>query len=131
MVEKYIPFIILASVFVLFNLYILIKKILFLKQAISAVGIVKIAGAGSLSDGADGAYFQTVEFQTEKGEIITIHPTMGGSSDRGTKGAAVEVLYLKESPKDGVIKDFKNIWGFESIAFLIGLGGLFVYFKEI
>ena len=131
MIEKYIPFMILASVFVIFNLYILIKKILFLKQAISAVGIVKTAGVGSLSGGAKGAYFQTVEFQTEKGEIITIHSTMGSSSDRGTEGAAVEVLYLKESPEDGIIKDFKNIWGFESIVFLIGLCGLFVYFQEV
>lgn len=56
---------------------------------------------------------------------------MGSSSDKETEGSAVEVLYLKESPEKGVIKDFKNIWGFESIVFLIGFGGLLVYFQEI
>lgn len=71
MAEKYIPFIILTSVFTIFNLFVLIKKMLFLKHAISTVGIVKKSGEGSLSSGTEGTYFQTVEFQTEQGKVIT------------------------------------------------------------
>jgi len=131
MIEKYFPFMLLVSVFVLFHLYLLIKKYLFIKRAILTTAIVKSVGSGSLTNNSEGVYFQNVEFETEQGKRISISSFMGSSSDKTSKGSAVEVLYLSDEPENGVIKDFKNMWGFETIIFLIGFVALLVYFNEI
>ena len=131
MIEKYFPFILLVTVFALFNLYVFIKKILFIKRAILTTGIVKSVGSGSLSSNSEGVYYQDVEFETEQGKKISISTFMGSSSDKGTKSRVVKVLYLSDKPENGVIKDFKNMWGFEAIIFIISSIGLFVYFNEI
>ncbi len=121
----------LVSVFALFNLFIFTKKILFIERAILTTGIVKSVASGSLSNNNEGAYYQGVEFETEQGKKISISSLMGSSGDKDSKGSTVEVLYLSDEPENGVIKDFKNMWGFEAIIFLIGSIALLVYFNEI
>lgn len=86
------------------------------------MGVVKNIGAGSLSAGAEGTYFQNIEFQTEQGKEITITSFMGSSSYKNSKGASVTVLYDSANPEKGVIKDFANLWGFEFILFVISAG---------
>ncbi len=128
--DKYIPFLVLATLFIIFNLYIFTKKILFLKSAISTNGIVKKVGSESSDNGAS-VYFQTVEFNTEQGKIFTVSSVMGSGWDKDSKGNSVKVLYNAKDPSNAVINDFKNIWGFESIVFFLGCIGLFVYYGEL
>ena len=130
MIDKYIPFIILVTLFVIFNLYILTKKILFLKRTVPTTGVVKKVGSESSDNGAS-VYFQNIEFNTVQGNTFTVSSAMGSGSDKDTEGNIVNILYNPDDPKDAVINDFKNIWAFESIVLLIGSIGLFVYFSEI
>jgi len=130
MIDKYIPFMILLALFVLFYGYILTKKILFLRAAVSTIGIVKKVGSESSENGAS-VYYQNVEFNNDQGKTFTVSSVMGSSSVRDSEGSAVKVLYLSDDPENAVINDFKNIWGLESIVFAIACVGLYVYFEQI
>ncbi len=121
---------ILLALFVLFNGYILTRKILFLRVAVSTIGIVKKVGSES-SDSGSSVYYQNVEFDNDQGKTFTVSSVMGSSSVRDSEGSAVKVLYLSDDPENAVINDFKNIWGFESIVFVIACVALYVYFEQI
>ena len=129
--ENTLPFLILVSVFTVIHVFIVMRKIQFIKKAHVATGIVKNVSSGSLSNGNEGTYSQVIEFETEEGNSITITSLMGSSSDQNSIGKAVKVLYLPHDPKNAVIKDVKNLWGFEAIVFIIGMIALLVYFDEI
>jgi len=96
------------------SLYLIIGNVVLLSAASRANGIViAIFGSG----GQNYSPYPLVNFKTATGKEFDI---IGNGLSSYEVGDRVEVLYYPDSPKDGRINSFTQLWGFPLIIFLPG-----------
>lgn len=92
----------------------------FKTRGVSTVGVVVELQARSARKGT--AYFPVVRYKDHQGRWQRIESQVGGDPPAHDIGDKVNVLYLRETPWEGVLDTFFGLWGTSFIMVILGLG---------
>lgn len=119
MISDYAPYIPIILGYIIGCGYLYNIKRSFINTSIKTTGEVIKHTQGTISSGTEGTRREVIQFTTNQGKVVKF-PAFMSTSHPVKIGSKVEVLYPEDKPDHAMINNFINLWGFETILFLVG-----------